>query len=67
MNDNNAPVCKRLRSRGFYAAEPEEVEYFEFSPESACWCARTVTVLGPDDVLCSLDMCQPGRTCFETR
>ena len=21
-------------------AEPEEVEHFEFSPESACWCAR---------------------------
>ena len=67
MNDNSAPVCKRLRSRGFYAAEPEEVEHFEFSPESACWCARTVTVLGPDDVLCALEMCQPGRTCFETR
>jgi hypothetical protein len=65
MNENSAPVCKRLRSRGFYAAEPEEVAHFEFSPESACWCARTVTVLGPDDVLCSLEMCQPGRTCFE--
>ena len=67
MNDNSAPVCKRLRSRGFYAVEPEEVEHFEFSPESACWCARTVTVLGPDDVLCALEMCQPGRTCFEAR
>jgi hypothetical protein len=67
MNDNSAPVCKRLRNRGFDHAEPEEVEHFEFSPESACWCARTVTVLGPDDVLCSLDMCQPGRTCFEAR
>ena len=67
MNDNSAPVCKRLRSRGFYAAEPEEVEHFAFSPESACWCARTVTFLGPDDILCSLKMCQPGRTCFEAR
>jgi hypothetical protein len=67
MNDNSAPICKRLRSRGFYHAEPEEVEHFEFSPESACWCAQTVTVLGPDDILCSLEMCQPGRTCFEAR
>ena len=42
-------------------------ESFEFSPESACWCSRTVTVLGPDDILCSLEMCQPGRSCFEAR
>lgn len=43
------------------------VEHFEFSPESACWCAQTVTVLGPDDILCSPEMCQPGRVCFEAR
>jgi hypothetical protein len=67
MNENGLPVCRRLRSRGFYLAEPEEGAHFEFSSESSCWCARTVTILGPDDVLCSLDMCQPGRTCFETR
>lgn len=67
MNENAVPVCKRLRNRGFYLAEPEEVEHFGFSPESSCWCSRTVTVLGPDDILCSPEMCQPGRTCFEPR
>jgi hypothetical protein len=67
MNDSGMSVCKRLRSRAFYLAEPEEVEHFEFSPESSCWCARTVTILGPDDTLCSLDMCQPGRDCYEAR
>jgi hypothetical protein len=67
MNENQVPVCKRLRSRGFYLAEPDEAEHFEFSPESSCWCARTAIVLGPDDVLCSLDMCHPGRACFEPR
>ena len=67
MDTNAVPVCKRLRSRGFYQAEPEEVDHFEFSPESSCWCSHTVTVLGPDDILCSLDMCQPGRACFEAR
>jgi hypothetical protein len=65
MNENAMLVCRRLRSRGFYLAD--EVEHFEFSPESACWCAQTVTVLGPDDVLCSPEMCHPGRTCFEAR
>jgi len=67
MNENSVPVCKRLRSRGFYHAEPEEMEHFDFSSESSCWCARTVTILGPDDILCSLEMCQPGRACFEAR
>jgi hypothetical protein len=67
MDQHALPVCKCLRSRGFYLAEPEEVDHFEFSPESSCWCSHTVTVLGPDDILCSPEMCQPGRTCFEAR
>jgi hypothetical protein len=67
MNETGIPVCKRLRSRGFYNAEPEETDSFEFSPESSCWCARTAIVLGPDDILCSLEMCQPDRACFEPR
>jgi len=67
MNESTLPICRRLRSRGFYHAEPEEMDHFEFSPESSCWCARTVTVLGPDDILCSLEMCQPDRSCFEPR
>ncbi len=67
MTETSMPVCKRLRSRGFYNAEPDEMDHFAFSPESSCWCAQTVTVLGPDDVLCSIEMCQPGRSCFEGR
>jgi hypothetical protein len=67
MNESTLPICRRLRNRGFYHAEPEEMDHFEFSPESSCWCARTVTVLGPDDILCSPEMCQAGRACFEAR
>ena len=67
MNESAAPVCKRLRSRGFYLADPGEGEHFEFSPESSCWCSHTVTVLGPDDIVCSPEMCRPGRACFEPR
>lgn len=67
MNENSSPVCKHLRSRGFYNAEPEQMDHFEFSPESSCWCAHTVTVLGSDDNLCSVEMCQPVRSCFEPR
>jgi hypothetical protein len=67
MEENALSVCRRLRNRGFYLAEPDEAEHYEFSPESSCWCAKTVTVLGPDDIVCSLGMCQPGRACFEGR
>ena len=67
MNETSISVCKRLRSRGFYSAESEELDHFEFSPESSCWCARTAIVLGPDAILCSLEMCQPDRACFEAR
>lgn len=67
MIENAMPVCRRLRSRGFYLAESEGAEQYEFSPESSCWCAHTVTVLGPDDILCSLVTCQPNRNCFEPR
>jgi len=67
MSENVVPACSRLRSKGFYLAAPEEVEHFEFLPESACWCSRTVTILGPDDILCSIEMCQLGRACFEAR
>jgi hypothetical protein len=67
MHESTVSVCRRLRSRGYYLAEPDELEPFEFSPESSCWCAYTVTVLGPDDSLCSPERCQPGRACFEAR
>lgn len=67
MDENSVPVCKRLRSRAFYLADPDEAEHLEFAPESSCWCSRTLTVLGPDDIFSSLEMCRPGRACFEPR
>jgi len=33
--------------------------------EAQYWCAKTTTVLGPDDVYCSPEACRPGRACFE--
>ncbi len=67
MDGKAEQVCKRLRNRAFYLAEPDEAGQFEFSPESACWCAHTLIVLGPDQILCSPGSCQPGRECFEPR
>ena len=67
MSENAQSVCKRLRNRAFYLAEGDEVEQVEFSPESACWCSHNLTILGPDQILCSPASCAPGRTCFEPR
>ena len=64
--ETERPICRRLRSKGFYATGPNDPDLVEFSTTSAYWCAQTVTILGPDDVLCSPEMCQPGRSCFQS-
>ncbi len=63
------PLCKRLRTKEYYVMGPEEVDLHEYSSSSAssCWCARTLTILGPDDTLCAPGICRPGRACFEGR
>ncbi len=61
----DTPVCKRLRSRMYYVMGREHEELRVSSPNSQYWCSRTATVLGPDDVCCSPEMCQAHRGCFE--
>ena len=59
------PVCKRLRTKMYYVVGREHVDLRESSPTAQYWCARTATVIGPDDVYCSPEACQPHRACFE--
>jgi hypothetical protein len=59
------PVCRRLRTKMYYVMGREHVDLRQTSPTAQYWCARTTTVLGPDDVYCSPDTCQPDRACFE--
>ncbi len=59
------PVCKRLRSKMYYVMGRDHVDLRVSSPNSQYWCSRTATVLGPDDVYCSPEMCQAHRACFE--
>ena len=40
MNENGMPVCKRLRSRAFYLAEPEEAEHFNSRPKAPAGAPR---------------------------
>jgi len=58
------PACGCLRTKAFYLACCGEEDRVEFSPEAPCWCSQTLTVLGPDDNLCSPETCRPGRSCF---
>jgi hypothetical protein len=61
----NAPVCKRLRTKMYYVLGRDHVDLRVSSPTAQYWCSRTATVLGPDDVYCSPESCQPHRGCFE--
>jgi hypothetical protein len=49
----------------YYVMGRDHVDLREASPTGQYWCSRTATVLGPDDVLCSPQVCQPHRACFE--
>lgn len=62
---NVAPPCACFRTKAYYLDGDCHVDRADCAPVAACWCARTVTVLGPDDVLCSLETCRPGRGCYQ--
>ena len=59
------PICRRLRTKAYYVTGPDDVDLVDFSSAAAYWCAENVTVLGPDDIFCAPQACQPGRSCFE--
>jgi hypothetical protein len=59
------PVCKLLRTKMYYVMGRDHVDLTEASPSAQYWCASTATVLGPDDVYCSPNVCRPTRACFE--
>ena len=59
------PVCRYLRTKMYYVIGRDHVDLSESSPTAQYWCSLTTTVLGPDDVWCSPEACQPERNCFE--
>jgi hypothetical protein len=61
----DVPVCRRLRTKMYFVLGRDHVDLREASPTGQYWCSRTATVLGPDDVYCSPQVCQPHRACFE--
>src|SRR4029079_11359617 len=66
MEGKETAVCRRLRTKMYYVMGRDHVDLREASPTGQYWCSRTATVLGPDDVFCSPQVCKPHRACFET-
>ena len=64
MDPQVSPICQCLRSKIFYTSGQHQVDLAECSPTAACWCLHTLTVLGPDDALCTPERCRPERSCF---
>ncbi len=65
MDLQASPICQCFRTKAFYADGRHAVDPADCAPTPACWCVHTTTILGPDDVLCSPEMCRPGRACFQ--
>jgi hypothetical protein len=57
--------CKRLRTKMYYVLGRQAVNLKVSSPTSQYWCSRTATVIGPDDVCCSPELCASNRACYE--
>lgn len=58
-------VCRELRTRMYYVMGHDHEDLRVAAPNAQYWCARTMTVLGPDDVYCSPGNCQSHRGCFD--
>jgi hypothetical protein len=58
-------VCRRIRTKMYYVLGREAIDLTQSGPTAQYWCSRTATVIGPDDVACFPEVCQPNRGCFE--
>jgi hypothetical protein len=65
MDQLDSRPCHGFRTKAYYINEGQGLDPSECAMTAACWCLHTTTVLGPDDLLCSPETCQPGRTCFK--
>ena len=55
--------CKHILSKEMFYDVPR-VETPDYSAR-IYWCGHTQLPLGPDNKVCDMSNCQPGRGCFE--
>lgn len=65
MSNDTHTACKRLRTKMYYVVGRSHVDLTRNSPTAQYWCSLTTTVMGPDDIYCSPDVCRAGRACYE--
>ena len=62
-----SPFCRHLATKKRMLGGPPPRTVAELMDASqACWCARTMRLLGPDRGFAHPDDCRLGRTCFES-
>jgi hypothetical protein len=60
-----SPFCAHLASKkSFFLGRPARDEEELLDGSQACWCARTMSALGPDRRAVDPDDCRAGRSCF---
>jgi len=64
MDQQVSFICQYFRTKAFYTDGGHAVDPADCASTPLCWCVHTTIILGPDDVLCSPEMCRPGRACF---
>ncbi len=63
MEQTRTPICDYFRTKAYYT-HGCHVDPADCAVPAASWCMHTSMILGPDDIVCSFDRCQPGRVCF---
>lgn len=54
-------LCRCLKTKAMFTqATADEADFTSF-----CWCVKTMTALGPDQVPAEAARCTSGRPCFE--
>ena len=57
--------CTRIRTKMYSVLGRQAVDLSQSSPTAQYWCSLTATVIGPDDVCCSPELCASTRACYE--
>lgn len=62
-----APFCAHIQSKkAFFLRRPPNTASELLDASNACWCARTMTALGPDRAVVDPEECRAGRACYES-
>ncbi|MEJ2594819.1 MAG: hypothetical protein P8100_06760 [bacterium] len=61
-------ICRYLRAKNSFGMMEggEDPWYGIEDPNATFWCVRTSGPTGPDNNVCSMHSCLPGRKCYKS-